>query len=597
MKQMPKIKKLISDCRLHFSHLGRLVLQAMRRPYRMRRLRIVLGSVISGLQKSLYEHPIPQSGQMERLKTLTQGLHSLLPHDSRFSYSILMPVYHPKPDYFQLALESALQQSAPHMELLVGFDGVQPKEVYAVAHELQKSYPDKLRLIQLDRTKEKGGISATTNLLAAQARGNFLLLMDHDDWIRPDLLYRYEQTLRLLDCPEQGVLYCNEYKINEQSQPIPHSESKKPNRPPFPYLFVNYICHCLLIPKALWEKVGGERSQYDGAQDYDLVLRLDLAGASFYNVPVYLYAWRVHAQSTAGDVMHKPYVLNAGLTAMRDYVRQKGLNWQIEHGEIPTTFRAIPHLPSTPTVHVIIPYRDQKILTLSAVNHVLKQRGVHVKITAVDNNSKDSTIAEELQKLGVEWLPISEPFNYSRLNNLAVQRSQIGASCDLLLFLNNDVDLREDAVEELCRWIHEPQVGMVGCQLLYPHGNLQHGGVEVDEKMGIEQMGWRHGEQGVPLSFLGKSRVIRVVDAVTAACALVKKENFVQVGGFDEVWYPVAYSDTNLASKLKARGLFCLYTPYAVGIHHESVSRQLGNVEDYEESRWLHEQVMQRGRK
>ncbi len=530
---------------------------------------------------------IPHSPIIKKLHTNVSGWHKLLPPDSRFTYSILIPVYKPKPNYLKTALESALQQTAPHFEVLVGFDGLQPNEVYAVVNSLKK-YPH-LKSFQLDREKEGGNISATTNYLAKKAQGNYLVLMDHDDWIRPDLLFRYEQTLRLLPHPENIVLYCNEYKIDEKDRPLNRSGLEKPNQPYFPYVFVNIICHCLMIPKPYWDKVGGLCIECNGAQDYDIALRLDLAGAKLYNVPFYLYAWRSHDQSTAKNINQKDYSVQAPLKALSRYFKAKNLDWKVEHGICSGSYRALPQITKTPTVHVIIPYKDLKKYTLKTVLSVLAQKDVTLKITAIDNQSTDASIAKELEALGVEVLTIHEPFNYSRLNNLGVKNSRWSPSCEYILFLNNDVELDPGAIYEMCRWIEQPKIGMVGCRLSFPNGLLQHGGIEIHNKGPSNKINWVNTNKLRPKESIGMANFLGVTDAVTAACCLMKRSVFFEVGGFDEIWYPVAYSDTNLATKLKARGLWCFYTPYATGIHHESISRDLQNIEDVEISSWLHE--------
>lgn len=534
----------------------------------------------------------PHRKDLKSLHNRVKGLHSLLPKDDRYSYSILIPVYKPKPQYLKEAIESALAQTAEKMEVLIGFDGPQPKEVYDVVYNLQKEHPEILKSFQIDREKEGGGISASTNFLAKHAKGNFILLMDHDDWIRPDLLYRYELTLRLTKEPENTVLYCNEYKINEKGYPILRTQFRKPDTPIFPYIFFNFICHCLLIPRTLLTKVGPLRPETDGAQDFDLVLRLDAIGACFKNVPFYLYAWRSHDQSTAKNAGQKNYVTEASLNALSNYVRLKKLDWEIKVGfssinNEHATYRAVPRVSIKHEVHVIMPYKNQKEMTLKAVSSILSQTDVKVKITAINNNSTDTSIERELHELGVEVLTINEPFNYSRLNNLGVKNSKIGKSDDLVLFMNNDVELKTDALLEMTRWVDQPNIGMVGCRLNYPNGRLQHAGVYLDKDIYLGFKPWKEIDKYRVAEKLAKSKQIYVCDAVTAACALIKRENFENVGGFDEVWYPIAYSDTNLCLKLKSKGLVCLYTPFAEGTHYESATRA-NSYEDYEASEWLH---------
>ena len=158
--------------------------------------------------------------------------------------------------------------------------------------------------------------------------------------------------------------------------------------------------------------------------------------------------------------------------------------------------------------------------------------------------------------------------------------------CDAVLFLNNDVELEPGALQEMARWLDQPQIGMVGCRLHFPDGRLQDGGVRLDGST-KKEMRWEHIEKLRRFDELDEAKTLGFFDAVTAACALMKRQTFLDIGGFDEILYPIGYSDTNLAMKLAAKGLKCFYTPYAVGIHHESVSRK-ASIEDFENSWWLH---------
>lgn len=585
MQSQVHLQKIKRDFNLIYSFAKNIVFSiwnGLNAPYRAKRFRYFLGRIHFFLTDEENVYPIPNSEPVKKLKRLSEGLHQLLPKSNVYSYSILIPVQEPKPEYFKMALESALSQTAPEMEVLVGFYGQQSKEVYHVFDELFRAYPTKLKSFEFALKNEIEVINA----IEMRSKGNFLLLMDQEDWIRPDLLFRYEQTLRLQEAPKKTILYCNEYKIDEKSYPIPFTGSDKPEQPCFPYLFANWISKCLLIPKDLWKKVHGMRQEAFGAHEYDLILRLNTAGAKFLNVPIYLYAKRFGKK-----IPLKHESQEAILSAFQDYIQAKGLNWKVEQGYLPKCCRAIPKLKNIPSIHVIIPYHNQKKLTISAIKHILVQQGVNIKVTAVDNNSTDASIAPELEALGVEVLKIAEPFNYSRLNNLAVHSSRLGAECKYLLFLNNDVDLAIDAVEEMCRWIDQPGIGMVGCRLNYPNGNLQHGGMDLDKNSPTYRMSWVHSEKHRSFELLEKTKTIRISDALTGACILMKRQEFLSLGGFDEIWYPIACSDTLLAIKLKAKKQACLYTPYAVGIHHESASRPVYNLEDYEMLRWLQNKI------
>ena len=528
----------------------------------------------------------------ERLRAASEGKHLLLSRrDPPLSYSILVPVFRPDPRFFETALLACLAQTAPRLEVLVGLDGPQPAGVEAAIERVRRSAPrgEALKVFRFERPEGGGGISRTTNALAAKAEGDFLLLVDHDDWIRPDLLYRYEQALRLAPAEiPRTVLYCDEYRINERDELVWQSELRKPLVPGFPFLFVNLVCHCLLVPRRLWNEVGGLRPECDGAQDFDLSMRLDRAGASLRNVPFFLYAWRAAEGSTAASLANKPHATAAGVKALGDDAAARGLPWKIEPGLEPTTYRATPP-DGAGEVLAVVPYRDGGEMTLDAVDALLSQEGPPLSVVAVDNGSVDRSIGEALARRGVEVLRVDEPFNFSRLNGLAVSSARRSPSAAFLLFVNNDVVLEPGAVAEMARWAAVPGVGLVGARLLYPDGTVQHGGIDLDPKGEAWRLTWRHTDWKRPASLPGFSRVTRLCDAVTGACLMTRREVFVRLGGFDEDFYPVAFSDTDLARRARAAGLAILYTPYATGTHRESASRAYRAVEDVEESTWLAE--------
>ncbi len=514
--------------------------------------------------------------------------HERLQRKLPLKFSILIPTHQVKENFFRQALESALNQSAPSLEVLVGFDGPPAPGLEKIIAELTLDNPRAsavLKVFHFERSLG-GGISRTTNSLAEKAQGDFFILLDHDDWIRPDLTLRYHQSLFLSSNPQVQVLYCDEYKINSRGEKILDSEFYKSDDPPFPYLFINSICHCLCLASSMWKQVGGLRAECDGAQDFDLCLRLHSAGANFFRVPAMLYAWRAHSASTAGPATAKDYATAAGLRALQDFADTQKLKWKVEVGFGPTQYRARPE-PCPQKVLAIIPFRDQAALTLACVQELKKQtfKG-ELSICAVNNQSRDASLLEALRSEAVEILEFNEPFNFSAMNNFAVANSMYAGRAEVLLFLNNDVELAAGALEELVAWVDQPGIGAIGPRLLYPNGRLQHGGILRDLKLPAESLNYIHMDLGLRPEDCQMSRVLYVPDALTGACLLMKKSIFSELGGFDEELYPTTYSDVALCAKLKTKlNLRCLYTPFAQGIHYESASRGKEVLEDFEFSK------------
>jgi GT2 family glycosyltransferase len=524
--------------------------------------------------------------RMQKLRTLTLGLHALLPHHPHFSYSIIIPLHcTTHPERFLHALISALQQTPPHLEVIVAYgEGKLQEKFVQIISECQTAFPGKLKTFHSSHSSAHEIVNGAVQ----ESVGHFILFFSPEDWLRPDYIFRCEQLLRFLKDRENVCIYTDEYEINAHGHPIPGRQLQKPQRLIFPYLFHNGIGKSLLIPRHLWTLAGGLQGVGHDEQIWDLALRLDAVGALFQHLPFYLYAKRKSAAQHSKENNSASF-----LSQLAHYSDLKKLSWKWSTGLIPHTFRALPYLAAIPNVQVIIPFKDQKELTLKTIESVLNQKGVRIQVTAVDNVSRDASIGEKIKEMGGEVLYVDEPFNFSRLNNLAVQRTQTAQNCDYLLFLNNDVELENGAVLEMCRWIEQPLIGLVGSRLVYPNGLLQHGGIDLKRDAPGNQMVWNHSEKMYPNEKQSLTQVVRLADAVTAACALMKKKLFIEIGGFDEIWYPVAYSDTNLAVKVEAVGHYCLYTPYAKGVHHESVSRSYENIEDFEMSNWLHRQYVE----
>ena len=499
--------------------------------------------------------------QIEKSRQLIKGWHSLLPKDPLYTYSCLVVANHSQARHFEEALRSALVQTAPFFEVIVGFNTIPDKKVEAIFTDLQDKYPHILK--RLDRI---GLESDLLNALALKASGNILVFFEQDGWMRSDLLFRFEQIFRILPYPEKKVIYTEEVAKEQPDRQFP-----------FPYVFDMRVPGCFAIPRSLWNAVGGMRKEFDGAHMYDLFLRLDLVQAEMQGTPTRLYKRRGHGVLDSSK----------GASSFVDYLGCKNLDWKVTNGYLPYTLRAIPSVVEKPEIEAIVPFKDHKEMTLAALRTLQKQKGINLKITAIDNGSVDLSIGKECEKLGIEVIRIDEPFNFSRLNNIAAKRS----SAAFLFFMNNDVELSGDEdLLEMSRWVGQSGIGMVGCRLHYPNGLLQHGGVDIDKREPAYKISFKHTESQKTFEDLDVSKTLRIVDCVTGAAILIRRELFLQVEGFDEIWYPNGGSDTNLAMKLKKLGQASFYTPYASGIHRESISRiSSGFLEEYDNLTLMHD--------
>lgn len=531
--------------------------------------------LINDLGQPNLDHP-----SMKRLRFLTKGIHQLLPTNSFYSYSILIAVTETSLSLFKQTLESAIQQTAPLSEILISCPPSLSLEIKNYLDE-QKHLHASIQVFDLPYESELEMLNA----LSHKAQYHWITCLGATDWIRPDFLFRCEQLLRMQSNNSSYCLFAKEIPIHETGLVIATKETVIDREQLFPYQFQNTMGRCCLIQRLDFIEAGGLKFNPKEEGFWELGWRLYHLGVQFHYLPFPL---------SMRNFIKKEHHKNTRqlFESLNNHCNQLNLDWTWQAGETLGSYRAIPSLDTIPSIQVIIPFKDQKKLTLKAVEKALAQEGVSVFVTAVDNNSQDLSIGQAIEAMGGEVLKVKEPFNYSRLNNLAVEKTTTAKHCDLILFLNNDVDLEPDALLEMCRWIHQPGIGLVGCQLFYPDGTLQHGGVDLILNRPFNQMMWSHSERAKKTSKRTFTRSIRICHAVTAACALMKKQIFKEIGGFDETWYPIAYSDTNLAVKLQAQGLRCLYTPYAKGIHHESVSREHENIEDVEHSSWLQDHYL-----
>jgi GT2 family glycosyltransferase len=510
---------------------------------------------------------------VQKLQCMSRNIHTRLALDSECSFSILLLYQTGKFKDFQIALESALNQSSPRMEVIVGFLAPPSDKMEKLTLQLRKQYGAKLKTVFTNE-------SDPTDLyhhLVQKASGNFLVFHAEDGVMRPDLLLRFEQTWRMMNHDDKAVLCCNEYLMHHNNNENKANTFFNPDH--FPYVFSTYLPTCWGFSKKLWHQVGGLRKRYAQSGFYDLILRFDLNGAHIKKIPLPLFSRRRERACTEKD-----HIVSA-MHSLQDYLSAKQIHWKIEEGFLPGLLRAIPPFKKR-AIHAIVPFKNQKKFTLRAAESLLRQIEVDLKITAVDNGSSDHSITPELEALGIEVLRIDEPFNFSRINNLAVAKSEMGKPCELLFFMNNDVELDPEALAEMSRWIDQPKIGIVGCRLNYPNGLLQCGGVELNKKRSSEMWTWTLSENRLPFEKLQLEKALHVAGAISGAATMISRKVFNQVGGFDEIWYPIDYSDVNLAIKVKeSLDLWTFYTPYAAGIHHESISRDL-MLDDWVTSAW-----------
>jgi len=481
--------------------------------------------------------------------------------------SIVMPVFNSR--WLKEAAASVLGQSYRNFELILVDDA---SSLPMTLEALAALEPEpKIRII---RNPQNLGISGATNAGIAAALGEYVAFMDHDDLIHPDALACFARTLN--DGCDDDVFYTNEMSINSAGVITGKILKGAPSMDLL--LSCNAVNHFCIMKKESLLKIGLLNPEFDGAQDHDLMLRALEHGLKFRHIPCCLYAWRTHHLATSGGVRaHKlssgeelPKAYRSGKKAIRAYLERNHIKAEVTDDAF-FWYRVKYSLPpSRQEVAMIIPFRDQPDCLRRLMASLQKTACRDFRVFLVNNQSRLPETQELLSALERESefkitvIDFDEPFNYSRLHNRIVAQ----VPNEILLFMNNDLEVtRGDWLEAMLEHIYRPGVGAVGCRLLRPTGEIQHAGMTFRPDIYFCAMNFG-AEEGY------FTRVQREVAGVTCACMLTRKSVFEKIGGFDEVHFPIGFSDADLCLKIRKAGYRIIYTPFAELIHHESLSRK-----------------------
>ena len=507
-------------------------------------------------------HHLPDRNELEKQKKTSFGY--------RPKISFVVPLYKTPEKYLRRLTESFQEQTYSNWELCFS-DG---SGAQSPLTELLKELTAKDNRIKYVSHEEPLQISENTNSAIEIATGDFIAFADHDDELTPNALFECVKAIN--EKPQTLVIYTDEDKMSMDGHKFfqPHF---KPDYNPDLLCTVNYICHLFVVSRKVIEKVGGLRSEFDGAQDYDFVLRCVEAARreQIHHIPRILYHWRCHEDSTAENPESKMYAFDAGARAIKAHYDRLGVPVEIEKGEYLGLYRTKFLWEEKPLISIIIPNKDH-IDDLKRCIDSIEEKATYrnYEYVIVENNStEDETFAyyKELEASNpkahvVYWDGI---FNYSAIDNFGAAH----AKGDYLLLLNNDTEIiSPDCLEQLLGYCMRPDVGAVGARLYYEDDTVQHAGVVVGfggiaghcfVQQKRDATGYCH-------------RIICAQDysAVTAACMMVKREAFDKVHGLSEE-FQVAFNDVDFCLRLGKAGYLVVYNPYAELYHYESKSRGL----------------------
>ena len=486
------------------------------------------------------------------------------------TFSILVPLYNTPERFLREMIESVTAQTYGKWELCLA-DG--SDDAHDFVGRICQEYRQKDSRIKYQKLAKNEGISGNTNECYKMATGNYIALFDHDDLLHPCVLFAYMQAICEKDA---DYIYCDEATFKGNSINHMITLHFKPDFAPDNLLANNYICHFSVFSRELLESGELFRSQFDGSQDHDMILRLTAKAKHIVHIPRILYYWRSHKGSVASSIDAKTYAIDAAKGAVADHLTKLGYrNFEIESTRaFATIFRIKYELTSRPLVSIIIPNKDhvddlsrcvESIINLSTYDNY--------EIVIVENNSETAEIRTYYEEISrhprVQVVEYKGDFNYSKINNFGVQY----AKGEYLLLLNNDTEvITPDWMEELLMYAMRKDVGVVGAKLYYPDKTIQHAGIVIG--LGAHRTAG-HTHYRIPeanVGYMGRLCYAQDVTAVTGACMMVSKALYEELGGLDES-FTVALNDVDFCLRVREKGFLNIFTPFAELYHYESKSR------------------------
>lgn len=486
--------------------------------------------------------------------------------------SILVPLWNTPQDFLQEMIGSVQKQTYGNWELCLA-DGSDDDHAYVGEYCRRLAETDGRIVYQ--KLQQNEGISGNTNQCYKLATGEFIGLFDHDDILHPCALYEYVKVINEQDA---DFVYCDEATFKSPDIDKMITMHFKPDYAIDNLRANNYICHFSVFVRNLLEGTELFRTQFDGSQDHDMILRLTDNARKVVHVPKLLYYWRAHAGSVAGNIEAKPYVVEAARGAVADHLRRHGFS----HFTITSTrafetiFKISYEIIGEPKISIVIPNKDHTEDLRRCIKSIVeKSTWENYEIIVVENNSETKEIFSYYEELKnnpqIKVVTYDGEFNYSRINNLGVSQ----ATGDYVLLLNNDTQvITVNWMEELLMYAQRQDVGAVGGKLYYGDKTIQHAGVVIG--LGAHRTAGHvhYRQKRENLGYMGRLCYAQNMTAVTGACLMVKKALYEEAGGLDES-FAVSLNDVDFCLKLRSMGYLNVFTPFAELYHFESISRGL----------------------
>lgn len=485
-------------------------------------------------------------------------------------FSIVVPLFNTPEKFLREMIQSVIDQTYANWELCLA-DGSDAE--HGLVEKICRQYAKKDSRIKYKKLEKNLGISGNTNACLEMASGDYIGLFDHDDLLHPAALY---EVMRAICEQDADFIYTDELTFSGNTSNIITAHFK-PDYAPDNLRANNYICHFSVFSDKILENVKGFRSEYDGSQDHDFILRATECAKKIVHIPEILYYWRSHPNSVAADINSKPYASIAGRKAVHDHIARHNMESIVESTKaFPAMYRVEYSLKEKPLISIIIPNKNHIEDLRKCVNSILnKSTYPSYEIIIVDNDSDEMVVEDYYKALKqnekiriVSW---NKKFNFSAICNYGVGF----AKGRYVVLLNNDTEvITESWLEEMLMYAQRQDVGAVGAKLYFANNTIQHAGV-------VLGMG-RHRTAGYifskvdkeNLGYMGRLCYAQNLSAVTFACVMIPRYVWDEVGGLDES-FAVAFNDVDMCMRIRKAGYLIVWTPYAELYHYESKSRGL----------------------
>jgi GT2 family glycosyltransferase len=484
--------------------------------------------------------------------------------------SIVMPTYNVEPRWLRRAVASVLRQSYPEWELCIVDDASPNEATRREIRRLARRLPESR--LKIHWRPVNGGIATATNDGIELATGEYIGFLDNDDELHPQALAYVVKAIN--DDPLVDAIYTDQDKIDGSGH---HFEPfYKPDWSPWYFRGAMYVGHFLVMTRDLVRRTGRWDPSLDIVADFDFMLRASEHAVRIRHVPHILYHWRALQSSGASHADAKPGTGAQQCRAVNAHLERIKVGARAEpHPTLPHRVCLRPvGMQQTPKVTVIIPTKDAPELLERCLSTLFSQTAYpRWEVVVVDTGSTNPRAIEILGDFEREKpaqfkrIDLPGPFNYSRANNVAVEHSD----GELLVFLNNDTEIiQPEWLDQMVMLATVEGVAAVGAQLIYPNGTVQHAGVALGLRGTAD-----HVMRGFPADgdgYAGSLCCVREVAAVSAACMMVRRSVFLEVGGFDE-YFGTHYQDVDLCLAFVKRGYSNLYAAGSRVVHHESATR------------------------